>query len=112
MENDDHRDGEPVEYAEDLVAIGAAVDSELMLHDRYIERVQRRRRPQLRGVGSWYEVLNDIRADNLFESVDHPDDAASAAVRNEVGPKRGGERGEAALGRGIATQESNRQGHR
>jgi hypothetical protein len=57
-----------------------------MLHDRYVELVKRRRRLRLRDVGPWYEVLNDVRADNVFGSIDHPNDAASAAVGNEVGP--------------------------
>jgi hypothetical protein len=83
-----------------------------MLHNRYIELVKRRRRLQLGGVGSWYEVVNDVRADNVLGSIDHSNNAASAAVRDEVGAKRRGERGEAALRRRVGAQESNRQGHK
>ena len=112
MKDHDRRDGEAVEYAEDLVAIGSAVDSKLVLDYRYIKLIKRRCGPRLRGDRPRDEVTNDIRSDDRFWLVDNSNDSGSAAGRNKLGSKRRGERGEAALCRGVGTQESNRQGHK
>ena len=62
MKDHDRGDGEAVEYTEDLVAIGTAVDSELMLDYRYIELIKRRCRLRLRRRPTGDEVMNDIRS--------------------------------------------------
>ena len=111
VKNHDHRDGEAVEYAEDLVAIGSAVDSKLVLDYRYIKLIKRRCGLRLRGDRLRDEVTNDIRSDDRLWLVDNPNDSGSAAVRDKLGSKRRRERREAALRRGVGTQESNRQGH-
>jgi len=112
MEDHDHRDGEAVEHAENLVAIGSAVDSKLVLDYRYIKLIKRRCGPRLRGDRLRDEVTDDIRPDDRFWLVDNSNDSGSAASRNKLVSKRRGERGEAALCRGVGTQESNRQGHK
>jgi hypothetical protein len=83
----DRRDGEPVEYTEDLVAIGSAVDSKLVLDYRYVELIKRCCGPRLRGDRPRDEMTNDIRSDDWFWLVDNSNNSGSAASRNELGSK-------------------------
>ena len=103
--------GEAVEHTEDLFAICSAVDPELVLDYRYVKIIKRRCGPRLCGDRPRIELTYDIRSDDGFWLVDNTNDSGSAASRNKLGSKRRGERGEAALCRGVGTRESNRQGH-
>jgi hypothetical protein len=94
---------ETVEHTEDLVAIGSAVDSELVLDDRHIKLIERGRGPLLRGDRPRNEVSNDTRPDDRFWLIDNPNDSGTAARRDKSGSKRRGKRGEATLGRGVGT---------
>ena len=112
MKHHDHRHRKPVKHTEDLVAIGAAIDSELVLHHRDVELVQRRRRLCLRSIRPWDEVRNDARVGGCFGPVDYPDDSASATGRHKLGAKRRRKRGQTTLRRGIRNEESDGHGHR
>ena len=60
MEDDDDRDGEPLEDGEDLIAVGPAVDAVLVLHDDDVEVVEDGRRLGFAPGGTGDEVMDDL----------------------------------------------------
>jgi hypothetical protein len=77
-----------------------------VLDYRYIKLIKRRCGLRLRRDRPRNQVTNDIGSDDRFWFVDNSNDSGSAASRNKFGAKGRGERGEAALCRGVGTQES------
>jgi len=87
MKDHNRRDGEAVQDAQDLIAIGPAVDSELVLHDRHIELIKGCSRLHLRSGRPRGEVTHDVRSDDRFWPVDDSYDSGSVAIGKELGSK-------------------------
>jgi hypothetical protein len=114
MEDDDGRDGQPLEDGEDLVAVGPAVNPVLVLDDDGVETIQNGGRLGFaaRRVGD--EVMDDLRPDAALESVDDPNDPDLSGVRlrPELVRQSGGEGGKPALGGCVRRKESVPHRHR
>ena len=74
MEDDDDRNGDPLQDAEDLVAVGPAVDPVLVLHDGHVEVVQHGRRLGFPSGGTVDEMVDDFGARAAPGPVDDPHD--------------------------------------
>jgi hypothetical protein len=114
VEDDDDRNGEPLQDGEDLVAVGPAVDAVLVLDDDGVEAVENGGRLRFAARRAGDEVMHDLGSDAALEPVDHPNHADVAAGRPRLQFPRqgGGEGGQPAFGGRVGGQESVAHGHR
>ncbi len=111
VQDGDHRDAHLSQDVEHIRAVAPAEDAVLVLDDRHVVLVQRVCRcPRARALAD-HQLMDDPRLGRLG-AVDDPHDADVGPGADEVGGQRLGERGQAALGRGIGAEHAEADGHR
>jgi hypothetical protein len=72
VEDDDHRNGDPLQDVQDLVAVRSAVNAVFVLHDGHVEVVEDGRRLGFPPGGTGDEVVDDLGPRAAPGPVDDP----------------------------------------
>ena len=105
VQDHDARHVHGFEQRNDVLAVRAAVNAVLVLHDHHVETVEHVGGRRCARGGAGHQVVDDLAGRARLRRVEHPDDGDLIARLAQVGEQRRGKCGQPALRGGIGAEQ-------